>query len=222
MTLSLVGLSGITRVNLAITDATAQGVYINRSTDVMLRSSVIHDCKGRGIGDFGTGTDLLDLVVVNNGHDGQPYNGDGILLQGSGSEVGWCVIAGNGDSPDYEHGIYVASTARDVLIHDCILTANSCSGVKLAGTGSITNCRISGSPIGLVFDGDQPDSVLAQGLDISASKYAIQVDANARLARFHSDYNTFAAGSRFNNKGKVTDLAGWQKATGLDTHSVLR
>jgi hypothetical protein len=219
MTLAL---SGTTlKENAVLTDAISAGVYVNNATGVILRKSVIHDCKLRGIGDFATGSKFLNLVVSNNGHDGQPYNGDGILIQSQKAEVGWCVIAGNGDSPDYEHGIYVAGVARDVWIHDSVLTGNSCSGIKAAGTGLIERCSITGSPLGIVFDSDQPADMTIQHCSITATKYAIQVDANTRLARFHSDYNVFAAGSKFANKGVVTDLAGWQKATGLDMHSVL-
>lgn len=223
MTISVSNQTNAVREKLVITDATSAGVYINNSSGTTIRNSVITNCKLRGIGDFdkATGTKLLYLVIDANGRDGGAYNGDGILLQSQRPEVGWCVISSNGDNSTYEHGIYVAGTARDVHIHDCVLTGNAASAIKAQGTGRIECCLIAGSQRGIVFDDDQPGDFTITGCTISATQYAIQVDANTRLARYHSDYNHYAAGSKFSNKGVTYDLAGWQKATGLDLHSTV-
>jgi parallel beta-helix repeat protein len=232
----------ITIRGLRVTGASAQGIWIAGAADVRLRNVTVEGNTGHGIQiKSSSGVSVLDSAIrsndksglrelegtvggtytgntiVNNGHDGDPYNGDGVLLKGSGAVVRDNRIAGNGDSPDYEHGIYVSVGARDYRIESNVIEGNSASAIKASGGGVIVDNHLSGSPRGIVM-ADAGPIVSISGNVIDGARYAVLVTSNADLARFRSDYNAFGL-EAFAYGGKLLSLAGWRIATGLDLHS---
>jgi parallel beta-helix repeat protein len=234
--------SDVTIRGLRVTGATSQGIWIGGSTDVRIRNVTIEGNAGHGVQiKSSAGVSVLNSTIrangksglrelegtlggtyagntiANNGHDGDPYNGDGVLLKGSGAVVRDNRIMGNGDSADYEHGIYVSAGARDYRIEGNVIEGNSASAIKASGGGTIVDNRLSGSPRGIVLADAGPIVAITRNV-VDASRYAILVTANADLTRFQSDFNAFGL-EAFAYGGRLLSLAGWQSATGLDLHS---
>ena len=228
--------------DLRVTNASGQGLWVDSVSDVLLSGLTVEDNLGHGIqiirsarvevsdskirSNLHSGLRELDgtsagrylrNVITDNGHDGAAYNGDGVLLQGSGGLVRGNTILRNGDSTIYEHGIYAASVATSYRIEDNIIRDNGASGIKASGSGTVTGNTISGSPRGIVF-ADDGGTVHVTGNSVGATQYAILVTSNCNLTRYVSDYNTFVL-KRFGYLGQALDLAGWRSQTGLDLHS---
>lgn len=233
--------SGITIRGLRVTGATSQGIWVDSSSDVLLDDLTVDHNLGAGAQiirssnvtvqnssftsnllaglrelDGTTGGTYVGNTIADNGHDGEPYNGDGLLLKGSGGYVADNLILRNGDDPTYEHGIYVATTATNYLITGNTLDGNAASGIKASGQGTVTNNSISGSVRGIVF-ADDGGSVVVQRNTVSATLYSILVTSNCVLSRYSSDYNTFVV-KAFGLNGPI-DFASWRNQTGLDLHS---
>jgi hypothetical protein len=207
-------LSGLTvQANLG------HGIQIIRSTRVEVTGSQISSNKLSGIRELdGTSAGrYLGNVITDNGHDGQPYNGDGLLMKGSGAVVRGNTILHNGDSTIYEHGIYASTVAIGYLIEDNVLRDNGASGIKASGSGAVTGNNISGSPRGIVF-ADDGGIVRVTSNSVSATLYAILVTSNCNLTRYRSDYNTFVV-DRFGYLGQALDLPAWRTISGDDLHS---
>lgn len=196
------------------------GIQIIRSSKVEVSDSTASSNKKGGIRElnYTTGGIYVRNIISNNGHDGQLYNGDGILLQGSGAFVSSNTISNNGDSNIYEHGIYASAIASDYTISNNILTNNAASGIKAAGAGTVSSNTISGSVRGIVFS-DTGGPVTIKSNIISATLYSILVATGTDMGRYQSDYNTYHT-NWFGNQGNAYNLSGWQKATGLDLHSL--
>lgn len=220
----------------SITNASDAGVFIRYSDGAVLSDVIVRDCKaasstvaGRGIGIFDSaGVRILRVIVSGNGRDGQPKNGDGILDQGTKTEIAGGAIVGNGDNADYEHGIYAAG--RDAWYHGSVIdplaiAGNAGAQIKLMGTGRVEDVRLFGGRYGLVLDDGLGSSIgiwTVRRAVFGGSLYAVQVDANVKeLDRFDLDENTYRRTDRFNLKGQILDFAGWRKATGRDPHSIL-
>jgi hypothetical protein len=97
----------------------------------------IHELDGTIAGRY------TNNVIADNGHDGDPCNGDGIVLQGPGIVVGNTIVP-NGDSDIDEHGIYASSVAVDYRIETNTLRDNAASGIKASGCGRVTGNVVSG------------------------------------------------------------------------------
>jgi hypothetical protein len=233
--------SQITLRGLRITGASSQGLWLDSASDVRLEDLDVRGNLGHGAQIIrstrvtvvdstfaanlksglreltGTADDrYLRNTIVDNGHDGYAYNGDGLLLQGSGAVVRNNVISRNGDSPNYEHGIYAADGSTNYVIEDNVLKDNAASGIKAGGTGLIDGNVISGSVRGLVFTGGG-GTLTVQGNSVDATTWAIVVTADCVIARYRSDFNSFVRTS-FGYLGTV-DLPRWRTLTGLDLHS---
>jgi hypothetical protein len=194
------------------------GVQVIRSSTIQIVNSIFSSNGLSGVRELDgtTGGRYTGNTIADNGHDGQPYNGDGLLLQGSGAYVANNIILRNGDSDIYEHGIYAAAGASGYVITNNTIRDNSASGIKASGQGSVTGNTISGSVRGIVF-ADDGGTIKVSGNTIAATVYAIDVTANCVLSRYVSDYNVFVT-ETFGLGGAV-NLATWRLTTGLDLHS---
>jgi parallel beta-helix repeat protein len=194
------------------------GIQVIRSSTIQIVNSTVSSNELSGVRELDgtTGGRYTGNTIADNGHDGQSYNGDGLLLQGSGAYVANNLILRNGDSNIYEHGIYAASVATGYVITNNTVRDNSASGIKASGSGSVTNNTISGSVRGIVF-ADDGGTVRVSGNTIAATMYAIDVTSNCVLSRYVSDYNVFVT-ETFGLGGAV-NLATWRLTTGLDLHS---
>jgi hypothetical protein len=226
MTVYIDGKTGTRLADVDVTDPTGHGVQVIRSFDTLLEDVTVHDCLMSGIRDFATRTTMVRPRVLRNGRDGLAFNGDGILLQGRGHRLVEPELVGNGDSFDYEHGIYAVGLEYSIERPRCL--GNAASGIKAGGGGAITGGEIAGSVRGLILDGAIDAAVRIRGMRVSALTWAIHLLSNANVDRFDVDEITYpyVAGGplpRFNDSrtGRQYDLAGWRNATGLDMHSVL-
>ena len=225
-----------------VTGASVQGIRVADTADVTLTDLTVEGNQGHGITIIRTvsptvqdsrirsnamaGIRELDgtisgryanNVIADNGHDGEPYNGDGIVLQGSGALVLGNTIVRNGDSDIYEHGIYASSVAVGYRIESNTLRDNSASGIKASGSGSVTGNVVSGSVRGVVF-ADAGGPVVVTGNTLDATLYAILVTSNCDLSRYTSDANDIIT-ERFGYIGQALTLPGWRAQTGLDLTS---
>lgn len=231
----------VTIRGLRVTGASAQGIWVDGASDVVLESLRVDRNSGHGIQVIrSTGVHVLDSTVnantmsgirelddttggryvgntvADNGHDGQPYNGDGILLQGSGGLVSGNTIVRNGDHSTYEHGVYAAAIATGYVISGNVLDGNAASGIKAGGSGTVKDNVIGGSVRGVVFAGTG-GIVKVTGNRIDAATYAILVTSDCDLGRYQSDYNTFDL--KTFGLGGALSLPVWRTTTGLDVHS---
>ena len=227
---------------LRVTGASVQGIRVADTSDVTLSNVTVEANQGHGITIIRTarpavrdsrirsnsmaGIRELDgtiagrytnNVIADNGHDGEPYNGDGIVLQGSGGFVVGNTIVRNGDSDIYEHGIYASSVAVDYRIESNTIRDNAASGIKASGTGRVTGNIVSGSVRGVVF-ADTGGAVIVTGNSLDATLYAILVTSNCDLSRYTSDANDIIT-ERFGYIGQALTLPGWRAQTGLDLTS---
>lgn len=212
------GADGVLLDALTVDRNAGHGIQVIRSRHVSVTNSTI---SSNGLGgirelDGTTGGAYIGNVITDNGHDGQPYNGDGILLQGSWALVSGNTILRNGDNDMYEHGIYAATIASGYDIRDNTIRDNAASGIKASGSGQVRNNAISGSVRGVVF-ADDGASVTVKDNTISASLYAILVTSNCNLDRYSSDYNAF--GTKTFGLGGPLTFTDWKTTTGLDGHS---
>jgi Right handed beta helix region len=182
--LKLIGVSWVSFQGFAVTGATGQGVYVDSSTGVTLTQLTVTDNTTHGIQVRGRSLTVSDSrishngmagiselagsegnlyednTISGNGKDGNPYNGDGIQLNGAGAVVSGNTITDNGDAGIYEHGIYAGSSSSGYLIESNTLSGNAASDVKAAGSnGTVRYNRLGDSRLGLVFsDNAQPVS----------------------------------------------------------------
>jgi hypothetical protein len=148
--------------------ANAFGVRVKNSSDVTVQSSVIDTNKAAGIMELGgvaRGRYLQD-DVTNNGHDGQPYNGDGLQLDGTGALISDCDITGNGDNTLYEHGIYASTTALDYTVENSRFSGNSATNVKAEGSGTVRGNQFGSARLGMFVDKNT-----APGLTVSDNTF---------------------------------------------------
>jgi hypothetical protein len=135
------------------------GVQLKASLGVTIAASVLADNARAGVLELtgSTGTRVTGSLIMGNGRDGSPYNGDGVQLGGSGGVLERSTISANGDS-QYEHGVYTGAGSRGWRIVDNVLQDNTGAGIKATGTGAIDRNRITGGRWGVVLS-DNPEPV---------------------------------------------------------------
>jgi Right handed beta helix region len=144
----------ISLVGVTIRDNQGPAVQLKQVSDVRIDRAVIRANAGAGImelGDVRRGR-YLATTIEANGHDGQPYNGDGIILNGSDAIVRGNTVTGNGDHWLYEHGVYASKAASGYLIEGNTFSGNSATGVKAQGAGSVHANRFGSSRFGIWVD----------------------------------------------------------------------
>jgi hypothetical protein len=224
------GVTGLTYGPGTIAGTTAEAVRVIRSVGVTLNYLTLKDAGGAGILDYGdSGLSIIEPDILRCGRAviadsaGKDTQGSGIIIQGSGTTISGGSVIDCGNDTIFEHGIYVSRLAWQAQIIGTTLIGNAASGIKLAGGVDASGLKVSGSPRGVVL-ASLPSGVTAilRGSVIAGSTYAVMAEIGASLTGYSLDWNTYAAGSRFRlPSGAVVDLAGWQRATGLDAHSTL-
>jgi hypothetical protein len=143
--------------NLTITTNTF-GFRAKNSSDVTVQHSLLTANKAAGVMELGgvTRGRYLHDDITNNGHDGQPYNGDGLQLDGTGALISDCDITGNGDNTLYEHGIYASTTALDYTIDNNRFSGNSATNVKAEGSGTVHANQFGSARLGMYVDQTPP------------------------------------------------------------------
>ncbi len=168
------------------------GMQLKSSSDVTVQRSNLSANQGAGIMELGgvvRGRYLRDRIS-NNGHDGQPYNGDGLQLDGSGALISNCDITGNGDNSLYEHGIYASAKARGYTIESSRFSGNAASNVKAEGSGTVRYNLIGSARLGMYVDRSSASGVwLYYNVLTGTFEHAVQTGAGARLAMTNNTVN---------------------------------
>lgn len=159
--------SNVRLQGLTIRNSPGFGVAVSHTAGgVATHDVVIEDCtiEGNGLNGVrelrGDSNLFQRNRIQRNGHDGQLYNGDGVLLQGTRTRVLNNTISLNGDNTTFEHGIYVGPTATGYEIADNTLEGNAASGIKAGGQGRVHDNWIFGhTKIGLVLEANSGDGV---------------------------------------------------------------
>lgn len=136
---------------VTVRDSAGSGVQVRDSAGFALTSSRVQDAASAGVMELTgvTGSTYADLVVTGNGRGPAAYNGDGLQLAGTQVRVRDVVVTGNGSSPRFEHGVYVAASARDVVLERLTASGNAGVAVKLGGSGRLADARLSDDRIAL-------------------------------------------------------------------------
>ncbi|MEA2229485.1 MAG: hypothetical protein QOF04_3115 [Solirubrobacteraceae bacterium] len=226
----LVGTGDVHLVGVRVTGGVNQGVWVegadrvrlervtvsgNTGTGVQIKSGAGTQVVGSELSDNGRagllelaaarGTRVTDTRVTGNGHDGAPYNGDGIQLGGVGAQVTGSVISGNGDST-YEHGIYTGAGSAGWRLSDNVLTGNAGANIKAAGVGEITGNRLTDGRYGLVLS-DNPGRVLVrQNLIGGRAQHLVFLTSGATAARGSLLQNTIVQSGRSTGSGEASAL----------------
>jgi hypothetical protein len=163
-----VWVSGVARVTfsgLAVKANQGPGFQLKSTSDVSVEHSVVLANKGVGIMELGgvVGGRYLSNTIDGNGHDGQPFNGDGMILNGSGAVVRGNVITDNGDNSLYEHGIYASKAATGYLVEANTFSRNSATGVKAQGSGTVRANSFGASRYGMWVDSSSRTGVAVTG-----------------------------------------------------------
>jgi hypothetical protein len=140
------------------------GVWIKHGTAVTVRGCTLANNATAGLVDteYASDTQVVSSTVTGNGHDGQPYGGDGIELNGSGSSVRDSAISQNGDGAGFEHGIYVGATASGFTITGNRIGDNAGADIKAAGgPGVVAYNTLTTSRWGIVLS-DNPAYVTVE------------------------------------------------------------
>jgi hypothetical protein len=168
------------------------GMQLKSSSDVTVQRSTLSANLGAGIMELGAvqrGRYLRDRIT-GNGHDGAPYNGDGLQLDGSGALISNCDITGNGDNARYEHGIYASAKARGYTIERSRLSGNAASNIKAQGAGTVRYSLIGSALLGMYVDRSSGSGVwLYYNVLTGSFQHAVQTGAGARLALTNNTVN---------------------------------
>lgn len=179
--------------DVVLRGGTAQTVWVERTSGVVLDRVTVQGGRGAGVqlrdsvgfrllrsrvagaGSAGvmelTGvrrSTYEDLVVTGNGRGGAVYDGDGLQLSGAGVVVRNVATTGNGSSPRYEHGIYVSSRARDVLLTGVTSRGNAGVAVKLGGSGVLERSALADESVALYCAATAADGWTVRGTALSA------------------------------------------------------
>lgn len=129
----------ITLDRLVVDGSRGAGVQIRDSRDLRLTRSRVTGAASAGVMELAgvLGSHYEQLTVSGNGLGAAAYNGDGIQLSGTRVAVRDVVVTSNGSSARFEHGIYVSSRARDVVLTGITARDNSGVAVKLGGSGRL-------------------------------------------------------------------------------------
>jgi polygalacturonase len=186
-----VWVSGSARVSfsgLAVKANQGPGFQLKDTTDVSVEHSVVLANRGVGIMELGgvVRGRYLSNTIDGNGHDGQPFNGDGMILNGAGAIVRGNTITANGDDNLYEHGIYASKAATGYLVEANTFSRNSATGVKAQGSGTVRGNTFGASRYGMWVD--------------SSSRTGVAITAN----RFNGPFTLTAVGKGAGARVKLT------------------
>ena len=227
--LKLVGLSWVSFQGFGVKGAAGQGVYVDDSTNLTLTQMTVSGNGTNGVQVRGSALTVSDSTITGNGmagiselsgsvgnlyagntisgngKDGNPYNGDGIQLNGAGATVRGNTISGNGDPGVYEHGIYAGSSSTGYLIESNTLTGNAASDIKAAGSsGTVRYNRLGDSRLGLVFsDNVQPVSAY-YNIIAGVFQHAVFFTTGTTPARAKLWNNTIVQTGRFGSSGDAS------------------
>jgi hypothetical protein len=225
----LSGVSWVSFEGFVVQGAAGQGVYVDNSTDLTLTKLAVSGNGTYGVQIRGRSVTLSDSTITgnrmagvselsgsaanlyarntisDNGKDGQPYNGDGIQLNGAGATVQGNTITDNGDPGIYEHGIYAGSSSSGYLIESNTLTGNAASDIKAAGSnGTVRYNRLGDSRLGLVFsDNAQPISAY-YNLIVGQFQHAVFFTTGTTAARARLWNNTIVQTGRLTQSGDAS------------------
>jgi parallel beta helix pectate lyase-like protein len=227
-TIRLIATGDVRFEGLEVTGGLNQGVWVEASDRVVLDHVTVRANTGAGVqiksgigttiaaGDVsgngragvlelagGQGTTVTDSTVTGNGHDGQPDNGDGLQLGGSGDEIARSDISGNGDS-QYEHGIYTSTGSTGWRIHDNRLTGNAGANVKAAGVGEIAGNRSTDGRWGVVLSDNPAPVRVVQNVIGGAAQHLVFLTAGTTAARALLIQNTIVQRGRSTGIGDAS------------------
>jgi hypothetical protein len=136
---------------VTVQGSAGSGVQVRDSAGFSLTASRVQDAASAGVMELTGVTDSLyaGLVVTRNGRGPAVYNGDGLQLAGTRVSASDVVVTANGSSPRYEHGVYVAATAREVSLKGLTASGNAGVAVKLGGSGTLERARLVDDRIAL-------------------------------------------------------------------------
>jgi hypothetical protein len=202
----IIGRTDLRFSGLTINHATAKGIWVDTSaritfdtlvvtanqvglqakttSDLTVQHSTITANTAAGIQELGgvTRGHYLHDHITNNGHDGAPYNGDGLQLDGTNAIVSDCDITGNGDHTLYEHGIYADDTATGYLIEASRFAANAATNIKAQGTGTVRNNTLASARLGMYLDHNSaPGVTVATNTFTGTFDHPIQTGTGALL-----------------------------------------
>jgi hypothetical protein len=168
------------------------GMQLKASSDVTVQRSTLSANLSAGIMELGgvlRGHYLHDHIT-GNGHDGQPYNGDGLQLRGRKAVVSHCDITGNGDHSLYEHGIYASTQATGYVIQSNRLSGNSATNVKAQGSGTVRYNLVGGARLGIYLDHNSAPGVsLYYNVLTGTFEHALQTGTGALLSMLNNTVN---------------------------------
>jgi hypothetical protein len=141
----------VTLRGVTVQGSAGSGVQLRDSVAFVLADSRLQNAAAAGLMEL---TGVRDsayrhLVVTGNGHGRAVYNGDGMQLSGTGVSVSHVVTTDNGSSQMYEHGIYVADSARSVRLTRVTSARNAGVAVKLGGSGVLDTSTLTDDRIAL-------------------------------------------------------------------------
>jgi hypothetical protein len=226
----LVGVHDVTLKGLTVHASALQGVWIDSAADIVLTGVTVTNSAGTGVQIKGgtavtvthsrlvnnsraglldmspsLGTTLSSSTVSGNGKDGQPYNGDGVGLNGTGGSVTGNTITNNGDGVGLEHGIYAGPTAKGYTISGNTISGNAGADIKAAGgPGLIADNRLKSSLFGLVLS-DNPDVVTVEyNLIQGRFQHGVLVTTGTTAARARLWNNTIEQTGRSTTSGNAS------------------
>jgi hypothetical protein len=227
--LKLVGVDWLWFQGFAVTGASEQGVFVDDSTGdvltglkvtgngaqgiqlrgaaVTVDSSTIARNGLAGISELpgSVGNVYRDNEITANGKDGNPYNGDGIQLNGMGAVVSGNAVAGNGDPGIYEHGIYAGRNSSDYLIESNTLANNAASDIKAAGAGgTVRYNRLEDARFGLVLSDNARAVSVYYNLVVGRFQHAVFFTTGQNAARARLWDNTIVQTGRLSEAGDAS------------------
>ncbi len=192
---------------VTVTNSAGTGVQIKGGTSISISNSQLVGNARAGLMEMSqaVGTVLSASLVSGNGKDGQPYNGDGVDLNGANGSVVDCTITGNGDGAGTEHGVYAGPAARGYTIARNVIGANAGADVKAAGgPGLVAANRLGSSLFGIVIS-DNPALVTFQyNLVQGRFQHGILVTAGTTPARAQLWNNTVQQTGRSTASGNAS------------------
>jgi hypothetical protein len=137
--------TGVVLDRVAVTGSRGSGVQLRDSRGLRLSRSRVTASASAGVMELTgvAGSTYEQLVVSGNGRGAATHNGDGLQLSGTGVVVRDVEVVGNGSDARYEHGIYVSARARSVLLSGVTARGNSGVAVKLGGSGVLERSALT-------------------------------------------------------------------------------
>jgi Right handed beta helix region len=191
----------------SVTNRGGIGVWIKHGTDVTVSHSSLVKNLRAGLFDsqYATGTTLSASTVQGNGIDGQPYNGDGVELNGARETVQGCAISGNGDGIGFEHGIYVGKTASRYTISGNTIGGNAGADIKATGgVGVIADNYLSSGLYGLVISDNSAPVLVEYNLVQGRFQHGIFLTTGTTPARARLWNNTVRQTGRSTTSGDAS------------------